>query len=85
VHGIEVPRVNSSNARNSRRIQMISAETMFYFSASIQLGSKSRIVLKQRKRIRRYFESRLKACGAPSCETLVITVSLWPSPPEIHL
>jgi hypothetical protein len=85
VHEIEVPRVNSSNARNSQRIQMISAETMFYFSASIQLGSKSRIVLKQRKRIQRCFESRLKARGAPSGETLVIAVSLWPSPPEIHL
>jgi len=85
VHEIEVPRVNSSNACKLQRIQMISAETMFYFSASIRLGSKSRIVLKQRKRIRRCLESRLKAPGAPSGESLVITVSLWPSPPEIHL
>jgi hypothetical protein len=58
-----------------QRIQMISAETMFYFSASIRLGSKSCIVLKQRKRIRRCLESRLKAPSAPSGETLMITVS----------
>jgi hypothetical protein len=75
VHEIEVPRVNSSNACNSQRIQMISAETMFYFSASIRLGSKSCIVLKKRRGIRTGLESRLKACGAPSGETLTITVS----------
>jgi len=75
VHEIEVPRVNSSNARNSQRIQMISAETMFYFSASIRLGSKSCLVLKKFRGIRRVLESRLKARGAPSGETLAITVS----------
>ncbi len=77
--------VNSSNACKLQRVPMISAETMFYFSASIRVGRKVALVLKQRNRIPIAFASRLKAPGAVSGKTLTITVSLGLSASEISL
>jgi hypothetical protein len=64
---------------------MISAETMFYFSASIRVGRKLASRGNNVFAFQPLFESRLKALGAVSGKTLTITVLLCPSPPEIHL
>jgi hypothetical protein len=63
---------------------MISAQWSFYFSPSILVGFKSRVAWKRRKRNRRSFESKLKAIGATSGETLAITVSFTALLLETH-
>jgi hypothetical protein len=64
---------------------MISAETMFYFSASIRGGRKLASHRNNAFAFQPFFESRLKALGATSGKTLTNTVSFAHSPPEIPL
>jgi len=63
---------------------MISAQWLFYFSASVLLGFNFAVVYRRRNRINGIIESRLKAFEPMLGETFLFPVSLRVWQLEIH-